>query len=478
VVGVVLVTSVAGAQTAVGVRTPAVAAPISVAEHAARRTALAATLPDGVILAMGGVEPALDYLGFHQVPQFLYLTGVHEPDAALVGVKRGEQVTWKLFVQPRDPSREVWTGRRTGPERAESMWGVEGRSRPDLAAALDTLLLEQPVLSFIGDLGVPGRATPDDQFVAQLKAKHPQLEVRNASPNVSRLRAFKSDAELALIRRATEITVQAHAAARPLIRPDAWEYEVDGAITHTFRRNGAERAAFANIVGSGPNATTLHYTANERQMLAGEMVVVDIGANFRGYSADMTRSYPVSGRFSPAQRAVYQVVRDAQAAAERQAVAGNRARLMSDSATAALAAGLARLGLIDSANATYDCAPDGARQCRQVTLFYMHGLGHGIGLEVHDPDRYYFDDGLLAPGSVFTIEPGVYVRENLLEIIPETPRNRAYAERLRPLMAKYANIGVRIEDDYLVTATGLEWLTKSPREAGEIEAAMRGRATP
>jgi Xaa-Pro aminopeptidase len=448
------------------------------AEHAARREALAATLPDGVILAMGGVEPALDYLGFHQVPQFLYLTGVHEPDAALVGVKRGEQVTWKLFVQPREPSREVWTGRRTGPERAESMWGVEGRSRPDLAAALDTLLLEQPVLSFIGDLGVPGRATPDDQFVAQLKAKHPQLEVRNASPNVSRLRAFKSDAELALIRRATEITVQAHAAARPLIRPDAWEYEVDGAITHTFRRNGAERAAFANIVGSGPNATTLHYTANERQMLAGEMVVVDIGANFRGYSADMTRSYPVSGRFSPAQRAVYQVVRDAQAAAERQAVAGNRARLMSDSATAALAAGLARLGLIDSANATYDCAPDGARQCRQVTLFYMHGLGHGIGLEVHDPDRYYFDEGLLAPGSVFTIEPGVYVRENLLEIIPETPKNREYVERLRPLMAKYANIGVRIEDDYLVTATGLEWLTKSPREAGEIEAAMRGRATP
>jgi Xaa-Pro aminopeptidase len=472
-----------GAQTPrtpgrVAVPTKAEPAPIANAEFAARRQALAAALADGVILAMGGREPALDYLGFHQASQFLYLTGVHEPDAALVGMKRGGTVTWTLFVQPREPSREVWTGRRTGPERAAERWGLPGRPFNELAGALDTLLAEVPVLSVIGDLGVPGRATEDGQFVAQLKAKHPQLEVRNASPSVSRLRAFKSDAELALIRRAAAITVEAHAAARDHVRADAWEYEADGAVTYTFRRNGAERAAFANIVGSGPNSTTLHYTANQRQMRAGEMVVVDIGANYRGYSADMTRSYPVSGRFTPEQRAVYQVVRDAQAAAERQAVAGNRARLMSDSATATLAAGLARLGLIDSANATFDCGPDGSRQCRQVTLFYMHGLGHGIGLEVHDPDRYYFDDGLLAPGSVFTIEPGVYVRENLLETIPETPRNRAYAERLRPLLARYANIGVRIEDDYLVTATGLEWLTKSPREVGEIEAAMRRRPTP
>jgi Xaa-Pro aminopeptidase len=146
---------------------------------------------------------------------------------------------------------------------------------------------------------------------------------------------------------------------------------------------------------------------------------------------------------------------------------------MSDSAAATLAAGLARLGLIESPSARYDCTFDGARrECPQLMLYYMHGLGHGIGLEVHDPDQYDFT-GVIRPGSAFTIEPGVYVRANVLDVLPDTPRNRALVARLRPAVERYRNIGIRIEDDYIVTDRGVEWISRAPREASEIEQLMR-----
>jgi Xaa-Pro aminopeptidase len=188
------------------------------------------------------------------------------------------------------------------------------------------------------------------------------------------------------------------------------EFELQALIEYTFRRNGADRPSFATIVGSGPNSTTLHYNADDRFMEPGDVVVMDIGASYRGYAADVTRTVPASGTFTPAQREVYQLVRDAQAAAERQAKVGAPARLMSDSATAVLAAGLARLGLVESADATYDCDARGARQCPQYSLYYMHGLGHGIGLEGHEEP--YLVAGNREPlevGHAFSIEPGIYL---------------------------------------------------------------------
>lgn len=447
--------------------------PISNDEFASRRTALANALTDGVILALGGREPSLDYQAFFQTPNFLYLTGVRETDAVLVGVKRGSDVTWTLFVEPKEPSREVWTGPRVGADGAEARWGLRGRSKHALGATLDSLLAAHNTLHVIAERGQPGQLSGDDQLLATLTAKRPTLTVNRAESAVLRLRAFKTPAELALIKRATAITVDAHRDAARAIRPDGFEYEVQADLERVFRRNGAERPSFSTIVGSGPNSTTLHYNANNRQMKAGEMVVVDIGALYEGYSADMTRSYPVTGTFTAAQKAVYQVVRDAQAAAERQAKPGNRAQQMSDSANVALAAGLARIGLVEAPDATYDCSEDGTRKCRQLSLFYMHGLGHGIGLEVHDPDRYSYDTRTMTPGSVFTIEPGVYVRENVLDILPKTPRNAAIIEKLRAAVERYRNIGVRIEDDYIITENGAEWITRSPREIAEIEAMMR-----
>ncbi|QJR36240.1 aminopeptidase P family protein [Gemmatimonas groenlandica] len=471
-----LVLALAPFVTAAGQRPLGAPPAVARAEYAARREALASALVgDGVILALGGREPREDYVSFFQATNFYYLTGMREPDAALVGVKQGATVEWTVFVQPKEPSREVWTGNRVGPENAEATWGVRGRSMAELDAAVDSLMRSAPapVLSVVADLGFANRLTLDDQYIAAVKSRMPTLTVRNISREVGKLRAYKSDAELALIKRATAITVGAHADAAKAVKPDGFEYEVQADLERALRRQGAERPSFSSIVGSGPNGTTLHYNANDRQMKRGEMVVVDIGASFDGYAADMTRSYPVGGQFTPEQRAVYQVVRDAQAAAERQARGGRRAGSMSDSSNAVLAAGLARLGLIESADATYDCSADGKSQCKQYRLFYMHGLGHGIGLEVHDPDRYEVD-GTLQPGSVFTIEPGIYVRENVVDVLPKTERNGALAAKLAAAVRKYRNIGVRIEDDYLIARDGsLEWLTKSPREIQEIEAVMR-----
>jgi len=455
-------------------------AQIPQAEYAQRRAALAAKIQDGVLLAIGSQEPAQDYLSFYQNESFMYLTGYNEPNAALVMRKRGGQTTATLFVEEKDAAAEVWTGKRFGPEGATKAAGIDARPVAQLRPVLDSLLNSAMQLYVVGNVQLGGRQgdeqrvlSPDDQFVRTIAAEHPSVKVSSANMQVLTLRGAKSPAELDLIRKAVAITVDAQGEAMRAIEPGMYEFEIQSLIEYTFRRNGAGRPSFSTIVGSGPNSTTLHYNADDRQMNAGEVVVMDIGASYRGYAADVTRTVPINGTFTPEQRAIYQVVRDAQAAAERQAKPGARAQVMSDSASAVLAAGLTRLGLIESPTATYDCGSAQQRQqCPQLELYYMHGLGHGIGLEVHDPDQFYFT-GTLAAGSAFTIEPGIYVRENLVEILPKTQRNDALIAKLRPAVTKFRNIGVRIEDDYLITDQGLEWISRAPREANEVEALMR-----
>jgi Xaa-Pro aminopeptidase len=454
-------------------------AQIPQAEYAQRRAALAAKLQDGVLLALGSPEPAQDYLSFFQNESFTYLTGYNEANAALVMVKRGGQTTATLFVESRDPAAEVWTGRRFGPEGAKKFTGIDTRPVQELRPVLDSLLGTATQLYVVGNVRMGGPSgdgrvlSADDQFVRALTASRTSVKVASANQHVATLRGTKSTAELDLIRKAVDITVEAQRNAMRAIEPGMNEFEIQALIEYTFRRNGADRPSFATIVGSGPNSTTLHYNADDRFMNAGEVVVMDVGASYRGYAADVTRTVPVSGTFTAEQRAIYQIIRDAQTAAEKQAKPGARASLMSDSAAATIAAGLARLGLIESPTATYDCgSAQQPQQCGQIELYYMHGLGHGIGLEVHDPDQFYFT-GTIAAGSAFTIEPGIYVRENLLEILPKTSRNASLIAKIRPAVEKYRNIGIRIEDDYVVTAQGTEWISRAPREAAEVEALMR-----
>ena len=446
-------------------------------EYALRRSDLAAKLPDGVFLALGGHEPAQDYLSFYQSPSFYYLTGFKEPDAALVMIKQAGLVrAATMFVQPKQPSREVWTGTRVGVDGVGTLTGIRGRSVNELFTVLDSLAAAGLPFNVIGDVGPPDaqrNRTPDEQLLDRVKTRNPALKVTPVSQMVEELRGRKSATELTMIRNAVDITIRAFKEVIPSIKSGQNEFELQALIEFTFRRNGADRPSFATIVGSGPNSTTLHYNANDRFIGSTDLIVMDIGASFRGYAADVTRTVPASGVFLPEQRAIYQIVRDAQKAAERQATPGNAARLMTDSSTAVIAAGLTRLGLIESPGATYDCTGGAQpRQCEQVQLYYMHGLGHGIGLEVHDPEQFNFT-GRIQPGSAFTIEPGIYVREHVLEEIPDTPRNREFATKVRAAVTLYKNIGVRIEDDYIATTQGVEWLSQVPREMDEIEAMMK-----
>jgi Xaa-Pro aminopeptidase len=454
-------------------------------EYASRRMMLETRLPpDGVLVALGAQEPPQDYLSFYQSPSFYYLTGFREPDAALLMIKKGGQIVSSLmFVRPRQPSREVWTGTRLGTEGIETATGIRGRNANDLWPVLDSLAKTGLPFQFIGDLGPhdadddesPTRMTrtPDEQLVERLQRKHPTVKVTIANDEVERLRGTKSAGELGLIRQAVDITVLAQKEAMAAVKEVRNEFELQALIEYTFRRNGADRPSFSSIVGSGPNSTTLHYNVDDRFIDANDLIVMDIGASYKGYAADVTRTVPASGHFSLAQRDIYTLVRDAQSSAERQLKLGAPARLMNDSANAVLAAGLAKFRLIESPDATYDCSTGPSpRQCPQYRMYYMHGLGHGIGLEVHDPDQYSYT-AKLEPGSVFTLEPGIYVREHVLEEMPNTPRNRDIANRLRNAVSIYKNVGVRIEDDYAITDKGVEWLSRAPREIAEVEAQMK-----
>ena len=450
------------------------AAPITRDEYQSRRAALAARMEDGVLLVLGGNEPAADFVPFAQEVPFRYLTGIDEPGAALLVRKHEGEVSEQLFVLPRDPAREVWDGARLGAERAGSLTGIPTRNATALSAALDSLASRAPRLYTVGPLpGEPGllaELTPAQQIVARLKARYPQLETLSLAETLNRARAAKSPAEIDRIRRAVYITALAQRAAMRTLEAGMNEFEIQGLIEYTFRRHGAEHPSFATIVGSGPNSTTLHYRAADRFMQPGETVVMDIGASYDGYAADVTRTVPTDGVFTEEQRAVYEIVLAAQKAAESRIRVGATWQELNAEANRVVAEGLTRLGLIESPTATYQCTAAG-NSCPQWRLFYMHGLGHGIGLEVHDPDLSFSSP--FRPGNVFTIEPGIYVRADALDHLPPSPANSALAAKLRPAVQRYRNVGVRIEDDYLVTADGGERLSAgAPREVADIEALM------
>jgi Xaa-Pro aminopeptidase len=449
-------------------------AQIAVEEFAARRAALLNIVGEGVTLVLGSGTPVPEFLPYQQSRPFYYLTGFREPDAALVLVRRGGEDRAWIFVPPKDPSREVWTGPRLGAAAARAALGIEGRSGQELRAVLDSLLSAGTSLNVAGDLETENNATtPHQQFVESLRARHATLQVSDVTGAVATLRGRKSPAELQQLRTAAGISARGHLAAMRMAVPGIAEFELQAAAEYQWRLEGADGPGYGSILASGSNATSLHYQTNDRISVAGDVVVMDMAASFDGYTADITRTIPVSGRFSAPQSEIYQVVLDAQKAAERQIRVGAPARAMTDSSNAVLVAGLVRLGLIEAAGATYDCGPaTRPRQCSQLGLYYMHGLGHGIGLDVHDPEQYY-QSATIGVGSAFTLEPGIYVRVGVLQLIPDSPRNRALIARLAPAAERYSGIGIRIEDDYLVTADGAERVSAEvPREMSEVEAVL------
>jgi Xaa-Pro aminopeptidase len=457
-------------------------AQITQTEYAARREAVAARIDSGIFFLAGAREPLDHYPPFKQLAPFRYLTGFLAPDAALVMVRRGGHTTATLYIQPPDARREFYTGERMTPEAITRETGMTAERNDRLDADLDALARTELPLWVASD-------AESDEFIAddslsfgnavvrRLRAVHPSLEVRSATQMLDSIRAKKSPAEVALLEHAAVISSLGHKAVLAEIAPGKSEADVQAVMELTFRKSGGDGTpAYSSIVGSGPNGTTLHYDHDDRVMKAGEVIVMDCATSYQGYAADITRTVPVSGTFTADQRAVYQIVRDAQAAGERLVKPGVTAAAERDSIKDIIVAGLARLHLIDSAAAVIDapkgfCGADDT--CPQWRLFAPHGPSHGLGLDVHDPAQFYYGDRTFAVGDAFTIEPGIYVKADILSILPDTPRNRAYAQRVRAAVERYANIGVRIEDDYVVTANGVHRLSVAPREASEIESLMR-----
>lgn len=455
-------------------------AQIPLSEYAARRDSLAARLDSGVVVAFSGRTPVTDRGPFYQLPAFHYLTAFDEPDAAFVLVVRGGKGRGTLFVTPKPPRTALYYGVIPDSAAIARATGLPSRPAEGLPAALDSLAatgLPFYTLSDVesADFAKADSATRGQLFMRAFADGHPDLVVLDAHPIVDALRARKSAAELALLRRAVAASDSGHLAAMRMIAPGLHEYDLQAALEAAFLRAGAQRPGYGSIVGAGVNSTTLHYMKNRAPLKAGDVVVIDAGAEVDGYSADVTRTLPVSGTFTPEQRAIYALVLEAQKAAERNSRPGMSAPAATDSSFDVRAAGLARLGLIESPDSMLDlpwhadCQAK-PRACSQAVIWTIHGISHGIGLEVHDPAQFYTGDHTFKVGDAFTIEPGIYLRSSVLDILPDTPRNRRFIAKVRPVVARYENIGVRIEDDYVITERGLERMSRVPREIAEVEA--------
>lgn len=464
-------------------------AQIPTAEYAARRDTVAAHLGDGVLLAFGAGEPMTDEADFHQLPAFQYLTGYDRVNAVFVMAVRGGRVTYQmLFEPPIDPRRALYDGFAPDSADLERRTGLGLRDRDRLREVMDGLAGRGTLWTVTDAHSRDYRSTDslsaERYFVQRFWAAHPNVTVRSADALLDSLMVVKSPAEIALLRKAVDISVLGQIAAMKAVRPGVNEHDIFALTDYTFRMAGASGPSFRAIIGSGPNSTSYHYRANDRVMQAGEVVVMDMGALYDGYAGDVTRTVPVNGKYTADQAAIYSIVRSAQQAAADVARPGEPVGTGDKAIRAIMATELARLGLTEGPDATFDPPwADAARcervpvVCTQAFLYMAHGPGHGIGLEVHDAGGYsYSPTGSFQLNEVFTIEPGIYISTALLDMLADTPKNRAFIARVRPVVERYNHIGIRIEDDYLVTPTGVEWLSKAPREIREIEAVMQAAA--
>lgn len=397
---------------------------------------------------------------YRQDSDFFYLTGFIEPEAvAVLRPEAPESEDFILFVRPRDPAQEVWTGHRAGVAGAREIYNADRAYVIDsLEAVLPRLLEPATRLYFDFSEDHPWSQTEEvEQFRAW--AEQAGAEILPADSIIDEMRLIKGPEEIELLQKAIDITADAHRAAMAAIVPGMYEYEIEALIEYVFRKQGSPRIGFNSIIGSGPNSTTLHYEANDRRMEAEDVVVMDIGAEWAYYTADVTRTVPVDGEFSPEEAAIYQIVLDAQNAAMEVIRPGATIGDVHRKAVEVVTEGLIRERLLEG-TVEENIASNAYRR------FFMHGTSHWLGLDVHDVGLYREpgteDSRVLAPGMVFSVEPGVYIAEGMPGVDP-----------------RWWNIGVRIEDDVLVTADGYRNLSAgAPREIDAIEALMAGSGIP
>lgn len=396
---------------------------------------------------------------YRQDSDFYYLTGLDEPDAALVLSGVHPEHRSVLFVRSRNPDREMWEGPRVGVDEAPHRYGVDvAYAIDELGAKLpDYLQNAQRLIARIGsggeyDRGLLG-ALDATRGRARLGTTFP-TELEDPVAVVHEMRLIKDDCELELTREACRITAEGHLAAMRAAAPGKREYEVEAALSQVFRSKGAPRHSFLPIVGSGPNATVLHYVRNDRLIEDGDLVLVDAGAEYGLYSGDVSRTFPANGRFTSAQRRIYEIVLGAQMAAIEATRPGATIDGIHKQVCEHIVDGLMQCELL-----TGDRAEILEKQ--SYKRFYPHRTSHWLGMDVHDVGRYYLkphESRPLEPGMIITIEPGIYIPPT-----GDCPRD------------EFRGIGVRIEDDVLVTANGYEVLTSGvPKTVEEVEAACRG----
>lgn len=393
---------------------------------------------------------------FRQDSDFWYLTGFGHPHAAAV-LRTDGGPRYALFVDPRDPAAETWTGYRPGLEGAVADFGAdEAHPRGELLAQLPEIVKKAgriyTVLGRDSALDEKLVGTLDEMRLRSRAGYSPASEIVDPRAILHEMRLRKGEDELAVMRRASAITAEAHRDAARLAQGGRFEYELEAALNYAFRRRGSAGPAYATIVGGGRNATVLHYVTNDQPLRDGDLVLIDAGCELEGYASDVTRTYPVGGRFDGVGREVYEVVLEAQRRALEAARPGTTLAALHALTLRALVEGMISLGLLAG-----DVDDLVAREAYKP--WYMHNTSHWLGLDVHDVGAYRIDGEPrpLEPGMVFTIEPGLYVRAD----------DESAPARLR-------GIGVRIEDDVLVTAGGCENLTAAiPKAPADVEAWMR-----
>jgi Xaa-Pro aminopeptidase len=442
------------------------------AELARRRAEVAAKMADKSMLILFSAEPKLytndvDYV-FRQENNLYYLTNLKQENATFVMTKDGATVNEFVFLPNRNPQFETWNGKRYSTDeaanvsgvktvistekRAEFLQAVKDKKSYNNAPVPETIYLLLPRSE--GDSGGAREFRQENEFAKSLTG----YKVENAQPMFADLRQIKSPYEIKLLQHAVDITTEAQMRAMAMASTAKMEYEVQAEVEYTFRRRNADFWGYPSIVGCGPNATTLHYEESEGPVTSGNLLLMDVGAEYDHYTADVTRTFPVNGKFTKEQADIYQIVYNAQEAVAKAAKPGVTMADLGKIAAGVISEGLFNLGLVTDKNSN------------QYRLFFMHGLGHWLGMNVHDVGR----NGVpLRPGMVFTNEPGIYIREDALNYLPDTPENKAFIAKVRPAFEKYKNIGVRIEDDMIVTDTGVDWLTKNlPRKMEDIEGFM------
>ncbi len=492
--------------------TPAVPASVDrdrVADLTARRKAVAEQIGEKGILILHAAQPR-NYAGdvdwpYRQENDFFYLTEIPQAGSTLVIIPGGERVHEILFMPPSDPAQENWTGHILLPEEGSKISGIQdvwdarqfnsflttlippakdalpqagggrggrggggrggrgGQAPPpipvDVASEFAkpiSAVADKTAQLFMLTQGRVAEYGREEEFAAKLTAAYPGFKISNAAQIFSNLRRVKSAREIDILKHAVDITAEAFQRAYALGVPGTPEYEIQAQFEFTFlRRNG--HWGYPCIVASGVNATTLHYETNKDTMKAGDLLLMDDAAEYDGYSVDVTRTIPVSGKYSRIQAEIYRLVWEAQKAGIDAARPGKTSADITGAANKVFKDGLYKLGLITDPNSD-----------QQMRIWFNHGISHGIGLNVHDPGGREFQ-----PGMTITMEPGIYIRPDALDNLPKTPENEKFIAAVKPAFAKYKGIGVRIEDDVLITTGEAKVLSAGiPSKLEDVEAAI------